>query len=92
MIQELIPHGPTKDFEDIKRITPEGVEYWEARELMPLLGYVQWRKFNGVIERAKASCVLSGQAIDDHFVGAGKMIILAKNTAKQAALCQSICR
>ena len=84
MIQELILQGPAKNFEGIKKITPEGVEYWEARELMPMLGYVEWRKFSGVIERAKAACVLSSQAVDDHFVGAGKMIILAKNTAKEA--------
>ena len=84
MPNAIILTGPAKDFEGIKKLTDEGVEYWEARELMPMLGYMEWRKFNGVIERAKAACVLSEQVIDDHFVGAGKMIILAKNTVKQA--------
>lgn len=84
MADEIVIVSLNKDFESIKKITPEGVEYWEARELMPLLGYMEWRKFNGVIERAKAACILSEQAIDDHFVGAAKMIILAKDTAKQA--------
>ena len=84
MIQELMITGPARDFESIKKVTPEGVEYWEARELMPLLGYVEWRKFNGAIERAKAACTLSGQEIEDHFVGADKMIFLAKNTVKEA--------
>lgn len=84
MSKELALRGPTKDFESIKKITPEGVEYWEARELMSLLGYMEWRKFYGVIGRAKAACILSEQAVEDHFVGADKMIILAKNTAKEA--------
>lgn len=84
MINEIIITGPVKNFESIKKTTSEGVEYWEARELMPLLGYVEWRKFNGAIERAKAACILSGQETDDHFGGADKMITLAKNTAKEA--------
>jgi hypothetical protein len=29
--------GP--DFDSIKHLNPYNVEYWEARELMPLLGY-----------------------------------------------------
>ncbi len=85
MAQELILHGPVKDFESIKKITPEGVEYWEARELAPLLGYNKWENFAKVIGKAKAACILSGQNVEDHFPGAGKMIILAKNTAKEAA-------
>ncbi|CAM5294141.1 DNA damage-inducible protein D [Rhodanobacter lindaniclasticus] len=31
----------------------DGVEYWLARELQELLGYVQWRRFEEVIERAE---------------------------------------
>ena len=84
MNQEVQLTGPAKDFESIKKLTDEGVEYWEARELMPLLGYVEWRKFNGVIEKARVACLASFQTITDHFVGADKMIILAKDTIKEA--------
>ncbi|CAM5296367.1 hypothetical protein RLIN73S_06085 [Rhodanobacter lindaniclasticus] len=46
----------------------DGVEYWLARELQELLGYVQWRRFEEVIERAKTACVNAGQAIEDHLL------------------------
>ena len=35
-----------KIFDDIKHIDEDGNEYWFARELMPVLGYYEWRKFN----------------------------------------------
>ena len=34
----------------------------------------EWRKFKGVIEKAKVACVYSKNDIDDHFVGADKMV------------------
>jgi DNA-damage-inducible protein D len=73
-----------KDFESIKKINVEGIEYWEARELMSLLGYKNWRDFENSIERAKVACENSNQEIKDHFVDALKMIKIAKNTAKEA--------
>ena len=42
-----------KIFEEIKHIDEEGNEYWEARELQKVLEYKEWRKFNGVIEKAE---------------------------------------
>lgn len=42
-------------FETIKKIDEDGVEYWWARDLMPLLGYTQWRYFNMVISKARAT-------------------------------------
>ncbi len=41
----------------------EGVECWSARELAQVLGYSQWRNFEGIIEKAKASCTNAGQPI-----------------------------
>ncbi|MBE6146538.1 MAG: DNA damage-inducible protein D [Firmicutes bacterium] len=41
-----------KIFEEIKHIDDEGNEYWEARELMPILGYNKWENFNNVIRKA----------------------------------------
>lgn len=42
-----------KTFEDIKHIDEYGNEYWYARELQIVLEYTEWRKFSGVIEKAK---------------------------------------
>ncbi len=39
MTNQLITKSINKDFEAIKKIDKNGVEYWEARELMVVLGY-----------------------------------------------------
>ena len=70
-------------FDSISHKTDEGVEYWLARELQPLLGYVEWRKFEGAITRAKEACKNSGFCIDDHFVGAAKTIEMPKTATKE---------
>ena len=75
--------GPAKGFEGIKKVSSEGYEYWEARELMPLLGYKEWRKFEGVIKKAMVSCKASKQDAKYHFVGATKMIIIATGTPRE---------
>lgn len=62
-------------FEKIKHIDEEGNEYWYARELMVALEYKEWRKFEGVIQRAKESCKNSRFEINGQFVGADKLSI-----------------
>ena len=63
-----------KDFESIKHIDENGVEFWYARELMIVLEYKQWRRFEQVIERAKEACKNSNISIDDHFADVGKIV------------------
>ena len=65
-------------FESIKHVDNDGNEYWYARELQKFLEYTQWRKFNGVIEKAMNTCKASNYVVLDHFAGAGKMINLGK--------------
>ena len=43
-------------FDDIRHIDEFGQEYWEARELMPLLEYSKWENFHKVIKRAMIAC------------------------------------
>ncbi len=45
-----------KTFEDIKHIDENGIEFWYARELQSVLNYIEWRKFENVINKAKESC------------------------------------
>lgn len=65
------PHSP---FEFIRRTTSEGREWWSARELQPLLGYTEWRKFCEAITRARASGRNAGHDMSRHIVGAAKMV------------------
>ena len=67
-----------KTFDDIKHIDEFGNEYWEARELQKVLAYKEWRKFEGVIYKAKEVSKSSSAKELDHFVGADKMIRIAK--------------
>ncbi len=70
-------------FESIKHINEYGMEYWLARELQVILGYKEWRKFEGVINKAKNACINSAVPISDHFVDADKMIELAKGAQRK---------
>ncbi len=70
---ELGPLEPSKGFEAIKKIDENGVEYWEARELVTVLGYSRWQHFEEVINKAKQACVNSRQFPQDHFTDVGKM-------------------
>ncbi len=63
-----------RDLDSIKNIK-NGLEYWSARELMVVLGYVTWAKFQEAINRAKEACKTTGLEIEDHFAGAGKMVL-----------------
>ena len=43
------------------------IEFWYARELMPLLGYERWENFEKAVSRAMNSCETSGIDVLDHF-------------------------
>lgn len=74
--------GP--DFDSIKHLNPYNVEYWQARELMPLLGYAaKWQNFESVIKKAMISCEQTGNIVTDHFTDANKMIATGKGAHRQ---------
>ena len=61
-------------FEDIKHVNEYSQEFWCARELQIALEYKQWRRFQNVIEKAKESCINSGNSVEDHFADVGKIV------------------
>ena len=63
-----------KSFEDIKHVNECGVEYWYARELMPILQYSNWQNFEKIINKAKISCKNSDISVLDHFTDINKMV------------------
>ena len=55
------------DFEQIKKVTEEGIEYWSARELATALGYSTWQKFNRVLNKALKVAQDRGMDMGEHF-------------------------
>ena len=72
-----------KTFENIKHIDENGNEYWEARELMLVLEYKRWDKFNNVIDNSKIACEKSKNLIADHFSQVGKMIEIGSKATRK---------
>jgi len=62
----------------IHTIENADIEFWYARELMPLLGYGRWENFDKAICRAMESCETSGITVPDHFREVTKMITIGK--------------
>ena len=67
-----VPH--ISPFESIRRMNEEGNEYWSARDLAKVLGYIRWDKFKTAIQKAETACENSGQFIEDHFSHVGNMV------------------
>lgn len=71
-------------FDEIIHIVDDtDVEYWLARELMPLLGYERWENFEKAIGRSMESCEASGIAVFDHFREVTKMITIGKGGKRE---------
>lgn len=69
-------------FENSKHIDEFGNEYWDARELMPLLEYSKWENFHKVIKRAMLACETSNNNVSDHFPEFRKTIAMPKGASK----------
>lgn len=75
--------SPNKHFEEIKKVDENGVEYWEARELMPFLGYKKWSNFENIaIKRAIISCKKSLQSVKNHFADVGNMVYVGSGAKR----------
>lgn len=61
----------------------DGLEFWFARDLQNLLGYLKWDNFLNVIEKAKEACFNSGVKIDDHFAGTVRIIKMPNGGDKE---------
>ncbi len=73
----------TTIFEKIKHIDENGLEYWEARELMKVLEYNKWENFHKVIKKAMVACEMSGNDTRYWFPEIRKSIISGKGRKSQ---------
>ena len=78
-MQKINENSNITTFEEIKHIDEFGMEFWYARELQKVLDYKEWRKFDGVIEKAKKACKNSDISVFEHFVGVDKLSKRANN-------------
>src|SRR5580704_1648012 len=70
-------------FEAAKRFTAERIEYWMARDLVPLLGYASWDKFEGVIEKAQEAARSAGVPVENHFSRTGNMVAIGSGAERE---------
>ncbi len=83
MAKKELPSIGGKSFEELKQINDHAADYWSARDLQPLLGYSQWRRFEDAIQRALTSCEQSGNDPAHHFAGIGKMVELGSGSQRE---------
>lgn len=53
------------------------------REVMPILEYVSWQKFNNVLIKAQLACETSGYDLGDHFIHAVKMVAIGSDAKRE---------
>jgi DNA-damage-inducible protein D len=83
MSGDIIRRPDGKTFEELRHVNEHGAEYWDARELQPLLGYGQWRSFENAIKKAVTSCKQSGNEPGYHFARARKMVGLGSGSKRE---------
>ncbi|MFM0582419.1 DNA damage-inducible protein D [Streptococcus suis] len=69
----------------VNQTEDEAIDYWYARDLMPLLGYERWENFHKAIHRAMNSIETSDTKVSDHFREVTKMITIAKGGQRPVA-------
>jgi DNA-damage-inducible protein D len=67
-LPETPGHRSTMErLERVKKTAPNGVDYWHAREMLPLLGYADWDGFMPLLTRAMSACSGVGISPPHHF-------------------------
>lgn len=70
-------------FEAASRVDDDGVEFWFARDLQPLLGYQRWDTFAEVVQKAMEACRSSRQEPQDHFSDVRKMVTIGSGAERE---------
>lgn len=83
MIANGATKGHTSPFEQIRRTSDTGAEYWSSRDFARVLGYSDYRNFEQVINKARTACMNSGQSVDDHIVDVTDMIEVGKGAKRE---------
>ena len=72
-----------KDLQERMHKLADGVEYWMAREIHPILGYPTWDKFEAVIDRARQAFRNNDADPSHHISLTGKMVELGSDARRR---------
>ena len=68
--------------EGLKKVAPDGGDYWMARDIQPLLGYERWEYFADVLGRAMEACAASDVPVVNHFRETPKMVSIGSGAQR----------
>jgi len=71
------------DFEQIKKKSADGQEYWSARDLATALGYSTWQKFSRIINKALLVAKNRGMNVGEHFNQNVEMVKLGSGAYRE---------
>ena len=83
MSEETNIQSIQSEFDQIKKTTESGQEYWSARELATALGYSTWQKFNRVMNKALQVAQNRGMEMGEHFNQVVEMVKLGSGTFRE---------
>ena len=69
--------------EKLRRVSGRGSEYWYARDIQRVLGYTEWRNFQSVIDRARASMQANGISPSHHVVETSRMMAIGNDGRRE---------
>lgn len=69
--------------DSLRRVSPNGVEYWMARDLQLSLGYSRWENFSGVVEKACVACKSMDVDPANHIRRTAKMIAIGRGGKRE---------
>lgn len=67
VISDQVQQTGTSPFDQIRRVDENGVEFWDAREMRPMMGYTTWDQFKAPIRKAEISAKAHGFRVEDLF-------------------------
>jgi len=82
-LMTMVPRSGASPFDTIKQTSPDGAEFWSARDLQPHLGYDRWERFTDALDRAVAAAGNANIEPTDHFRGAAKMVPIGSGATRQ---------
>lgn len=80
MTNIAVQNNSDSPFDAIRKFKADGSEFWDARELMLMMGYKRWQNFNISIESAIRNLELNGDIPSDHF-----LLLAVKSSGREAS-------